>query len=94
MEASREIFWNIGILGPIIIYLLGALSLGVLIYAIYRRVRLWKIGRPDNRVDNLGKRIWDFIVLGIVEGVFHKRIFREPYPGIMHFLFSSVQDCF
>jgi Fe-S oxidoreductase/nitrate reductase gamma subunit len=85
MEASREIFWNIGIIGPIIIYLLGALSLGVLIYAIYRRIRLWKIGRPDNRTDNLGKRIWDFIVLGIIEGIFHKRIFRDPYPGIMHF---------
>ncbi len=85
MEASREIFWNLGILGPIVIYLLGAASLGVLIYAVVRRYKLWMIGKPEKRTDNLGKRIKDFIVLGFVEGLFHKRIFREPYPGIMHF---------
>ena len=44
------------------------------------------MGKPDNRIDNLGKRIWDFISIGITEGLFHKRILREPYPGIMHFL--------
>jgi len=86
MEASREIFWNIGVIGPILIYLLGVASLALLIYVIYRRVQLWKVGQPDNRTDNLGKRIWDFIVLGVVEGIFHRKIFREPYPGIMHFL--------
>lgn len=85
MEASREIFWNVGIIGPIIIYLLGALSLVVLVYAVYRRYHLWTLGKPDKRTDNLGKRIKDFIVIGFVEGLFHKRIFREPYPGIMHF---------
>jgi heterodisulfide reductase subunit C/nitrate reductase gamma subunit len=86
MEASREIFWNIGIIGPILIYLLGVSTLGLLIYVIYRRVRLWKVGQPDNRSDNLGKRIRDFISIGIIEGFFHRKIFREPYPGIMHFL--------
>jgi Fe-S oxidoreductase/nitrate reductase gamma subunit len=85
MEASREIFWNIGIIGPAILYPLGFLSMAVLIYTVYRRYSLWMIGKPDNRLDNPGKRIKNFIVTGIVEGLFHKRIFREPYPGIMHF---------
>ncbi len=86
MEASREIFWDIGILGPILIYTLGVASLALLIYVIYRRIQLWRVGRPENRTDNLGKRIKDFIVIGVVEGLFHRRIFREPYPGLMHFL--------
>ena len=86
MEASREIFWSMGLLGPIIIYLGGVTALAVLILAINRRIKLWKIGTADNRTDNLGQRIKDFIVVGILEGLFHKKIFREPYPGIMHFL--------
>ena len=85
MEASREIFWNIAF-GPFILYPLGVAALGILIYAIYRRTRLWRVGKADNRTDNLGKRIWNFIVTGVVDVLFHRRFFREPYPGIMHFL--------
>jgi Fe-S oxidoreductase/nitrate reductase gamma subunit len=85
MEAFREIFWNIAF-GPLVLYLLGAAALGIFVYAIYRRFHLWVVGKPDKRWDNLGKRIWDFIVVGIVDGLFHRRFFREPYPGIMHFL--------
>ncbi|MBC8511389.1 MAG: 4Fe-4S dicluster domain-containing protein [Dehalococcoidia bacterium] len=85
MEAFREIFWNIA-LGPFILYPAGVAALGVLIYAIYQRYRLWRVGKPDNRTDNLGRRIWDFMVVGVVDGLFHRRFFREPYPGIMHFL--------
>jgi Fe-S oxidoreductase/nitrate reductase gamma subunit len=85
MEASREIFWGISF-GALILYPLGVVALAVFIYAFYRRYRLWTIGKPDNRWDYLGKRIWDFIVAGLIDGLFHRRFFREPYPGIMHFL--------
>ena len=94
MEASRELFWNIG-LGPYILYPLSAIAVGILIYAIYRRIRLWQLGKPDNRSDNLGQRIKYFIGLGIIDGLLHRRIFgiaprtrspRELYPGIMHIL--------
>jgi len=85
MEAFREIFWDINF-GPLVLYSLGVVALAVFIYAIYRRYRLWAVGKPDKRWDNLGKRIWDFVVAGVVDGVFHRRFFREPYPGIIHFL--------
>lgn len=85
MEAYREIFWGIPF-GAIILYPLGVAALAVFIYAFYRRYRLWTIGNPDNRWDHLGKRIWGFIVNGVVDGLFHRRFFREPYAGIMHFL--------
>jgi Fe-S oxidoreductase/nitrate reductase gamma subunit len=85
MEAFREIFWHIAF-GPLILYPLGVAALGIFIYAIYRRCRLWAVGKPDKRWDNLGKRIWNFIVTGVIDGLFHRRFFREPYPGIMHFL--------
>jgi len=85
MEAFREIFWNISF-GPLILYPLGVAALGIFVYAIYRRCRLWAVGKPDKRWDNLGKRIGNFIATGIIDGIFHRRFFREPYPGIMHFL--------
>lgn len=85
MEAFREIFWGISF-GPFILYPLGIAALAIFIYAIYRRSLLWRRGKPEKRWDNLGKRVWNFIVTGIVDGLFHRRFFREPYPGAMHFL--------
>lgn len=85
MEASREIFWNAS-LAPFIFYPLGAIALALLIYAIVKRIKLWKIGRPENRLDNVGKRILDFIFEGIVDALFHRRFLRDFYPGLMHFL--------
>ncbi len=85
MGAFREIFWDIAF-GPVILYPLGLGALGIFIWALYRRTKLWKVGKPDKRTDNIGKRIWNYIVLAFVEGIFHRRFFREAYPGIMHFL--------
>jgi Fe-S oxidoreductase/nitrate reductase gamma subunit len=84
MEAFREIFWNMP-LGPFIFYPLGLAALAILVYAIWGRFRIWSIGKPENRLDNLNKRILSFITTGLIEGVFHRKFFREPYPGIIHF---------
>jgi len=71
MVPSREIFWNIQ-LGEIL-YVLAAIVIGILIYAVYRRYKLWRLGRPDNRFDHLGKRIRTFIVTGVVDGIGHRK---------------------
>ena len=83
--ATREIFWNIGDWGYILYGLLIPLAL-ILAYAIYRRYRLWRVGQPDNRLDNIPQRIWSFIITGIVDGLIHRRFLREPYPGLIHFI--------
>ena len=85
MQAFREIFWDIS-LGPFILYPLGLGALGIFCWALYNRLKLWRVGKPEKRSDHLAKRIGDYIVLFFVEGLFHRRFFREPYPGIMHFL--------
>jgi len=82
---SREIFWNIGSSGHILYYLLIPLA-ALLAYAVYRRYRLWRLGQPDNRLGDIKKSIWSFVVTGIVDGLIHRRFLREPYPGLMHFL--------
>jgi Fe-S oxidoreductase/nitrate reductase gamma subunit len=84
MEITREIFWNVGSGVRIPIYLLGLIAIIVLVYGLVKRIRLWKIGKPENRVDKPFKRILSVTLFGFG----HKRILKEPYPGIMHlFLF-------
>jgi Fe-S oxidoreductase/nitrate reductase gamma subunit len=92
-EPTREIFWNIEYAW--ILYVLAAVAVGILAYAIYRHYRRWRLGQPANRFNQLGKRIWDFIVLAVIEGIIHRKFFgadkkdwrlREFYPGLIHFL--------
>jgi Fe-S oxidoreductase/nitrate reductase gamma subunit len=84
MEASREVFWNVPI-APLILYPLGLIAAVLIIYAIVHRARMWKIGKPEKRTDNMGRRIWDFIVEFIIDGIFHRRFLRDFYPGLIHF---------
>jgi Fe-S oxidoreductase/nitrate reductase gamma subunit len=81
--ASREIFWNIQLGG--IVYLLGFILLAVVFYALYRRLRLWRLGSKDDRLTNLGTRIRAF-VLTMADGLWHRRIVRDRYAGLMHLL--------
>ncbi len=73
MVPTREIFWNIPY-GEIL-YLIAAIVVGIFIYAIYRRYKFWRLGKPDNRFSHLGKRIWAFIVTAIVDGLLHRKFF-------------------
>ncbi len=99
MIPSREVYWNIQF--GWIIYILGLVDVGILAYAIYRHYRRWHLGRPTNRFDHIGKRIWNFMIAIIVDGLFHRRFFgvadvragsarelipREFYPGLIHYL--------
>lgn len=72
MEASREIFWNVPY-GEVI-YALGVIALGVFIYALYRRVRLWRVGRPDGTAAFSRKRIRAFAV-SVIDLLTHRRFF-------------------
>ncbi len=92
MEPFREIFWNIQY--PWIMYSLAAIAVAVLVYAIIRHVRRWRVGQPAGRANQWGKRVGDFLYLTIVDGVFHRKFFgadkkdfrlREFFPGIIHF---------
>ncbi|MCY3825497.1 MAG: heterodisulfide reductase-related iron-sulfur binding cluster [Nitrospinae bacterium] len=78
MTPTREIYWNI-VLGPLV-YLFAAAAIGVMSYGIYQRVRLWRLGGGELRTDKPVKRLW-----GVVdELVVHRRMLRDPYPGLMH----------
>ncbi len=81
MVATREIFWNIRF-GEIL-YILAAVVVGILIYSIYRHYQRWRVGGPANRGNHLGKRVWDFIVITIVDGLIHRKFFGAA-DGVGH----------
>lgn len=82
-EIGRQIFWNVGGGARWISYALMVATFIALIYGIKKRYAMWKIGKPAtfNFKDRLGERIGYFIA----NGIFHKSILREAYPGWMHF---------
>ena len=75
---TREIYWNID--GHLLIYLFFAIAMVIFCYGLYRRMRLWKLGQPENRYDHPGKRILNVLknALGQVS------VMRERIPGSMH----------
>jgi len=83
-DARREIFYKIDF--GWLIFILAGLAVCVLIYAVWQRYKLWRIGKPENRQDNYFKRLWDFIKTGISDGAMHLNILRYPMAGAPHFL--------
>ncbi len=85
MEPTREIFWNVPF-GEII-YVLATIVVSIFIYAIYRRYKLWRLGKPDNRFNHLGKRVWAFVVTGVADILLHRKFFGIA-DGLGHRRFS------
>ena len=90
MEAAREAFWHIEY--GWLVYILGLLFLPLIGYTIYRRWRLWRIGKPEGRFEK--GRIKAFVT-GTIDVLLHKRLLGigaiplspgELYAGIMHLL--------
>ncbi len=76
--ATRQVYWNIE--GEHWLYLFFIVALIIFGYGVYKRVQLWKLGQPENRWKDIGAGIKDVIVYTFA----HKRILKDPYPGLMH----------
>ncbi len=80
MTPFRQDLWNLPQwMYPVhwsLVILCGAL----VVYGLWRRVRLWRMGQPTVRTDQIGKRIKGLLLYGLGQ----RRILAEPYPGLMH----------
>ena len=81
---SREIFWNIQF-GELV-YLLGTLLILAVAYGLHRRLRLWRMGSEDDRLRDIPGRVRAFIIKTKADGLWHGRIVRNRYAGVMHLL--------
>jgi Fe-S oxidoreductase/nitrate reductase gamma subunit len=72
IEPSRQILWNIQ-LGEII-YGIAVIIVAIMVYAIYRRYKMWHLGKPDDRLKgNLMTRWKIFLKTAIVDGIIHRK---------------------
>jgi formate-dependent nitrite reductase membrane component NrfD len=59
MEFTREIYWNVGqgesVLVPM--YLLTLAAMAVMVFGFLKRIKVYKLGKPLVRTDNLSVRI-------------------------------------
>lgn len=85
MELTREIYWNVGhgagVLVPM--YLLTLAATGIMVVGFLRRVKVYKLGKPLERTDNLAGRISEML-----RSVFlQTHVLRVRGPGTAHGLF-------
>ncbi|HEY65562.1 MAG TPA: 4Fe-4S dicluster domain-containing protein [Caldilineae bacterium] len=76
----RETFWNIPHWAEIGQYVLGCLTILVFVYGVLRRVRRWRMGQPDHRIDQVGSRLLSVLI----QAVGQARTVEDPYAGVMH----------
>jgi len=56
------------------------LAIYIFSWGIIKHFRLWRIGKEDKRSDKIGTRIKSFLV----EGIAHRKILQDFYPGSLH----------
>lgn len=83
MVPTREIYWNIPSIGVVVMYLLAAVALAIMGYGIWRRIRLWRRGRPAARLHPVGPRV-RAVLLHVLA---HGRLLADRVAGAYHFAF-------
>lgn len=82
MIPTRQILWNVDQAGPILLYGLMVIPFVFLSFGIARRVRMWRLGQPEDRFDGLGSRVLNAFVMSVLHGRIVRR--RNRYGGLMH----------
>ncbi|NQT23968.1 4Fe-4S dicluster domain-containing protein [candidate division KSB1 bacterium] len=83
LTPTRELYWNIP--GHLLVYAAFLVAVIVFAYGIYRRVRLWRLGQPDARFDQIGKRL----LVMIRDGLAQAAVLREKVHGMAHMAIYS-----
>lgn len=79
MVPSREIYWNID--GHLLMYLVFAVALFFFAKGMQRHYKMWRIGKAELRFDRPAERF----KLMLDQTFTHRRLLRDPFPGLMHF---------
>ncbi len=83
MEATREIYWNVGHGVMLPMYSFAFLAVAAFLYGYYRRLPIYRQGKALNRLNRLQERILLLLknMLGQIQ------VLRVPGPGILHAVF-------
>jgi Fe-S oxidoreductase/nitrate reductase gamma subunit len=73
-------WWNIPIPLRVVFFVAMVIAVGVMVYFIVQRIRLWRQGQPEIGFD----RPWQRLVRTFKYAVAQVRILRQRYPAAMH----------
>ena len=83
MEATREIYWNVGHGVVLPMYFFAALAFAVFGYGCYQRLSIYRVGKPLDRLDQLPRRC-ALLLRGVLT---QSKVLRVLDPGSLHALF-------
>jgi len=78
-QVTRQIYFNATGSKPLV-YIFLFLTFAFLAYSIVKKVKIWRLGKNELRIDHPVKRIIAVIKYGILQ----KRVLEEGFPGLMH----------
>src|SRR3989442_15996170 len=76
----RDTFWNVPGWAQVALYVGGALAIAIFAYGMWQRVSLWRRGLPEDRLDQIPKRLRRVLT----HAVGQVRTLSQAYPGVMH----------
>src|SRR5512133_2633161 len=83
MEATREIYWNMGHGVVLPMYLLSIAAVAVMLWGFWKRLPLYRQGKPLDRFSQPEKRLD-----GLLTALFgQEKVFRVADGGMPHALF-------
>jgi len=80
MTPFRDDLWNLPEWMYPIHWALVILCGVSVVYGLWRRVRLWRMGQPAVRTDRIGRRIGGLLLYALAQ----RRVLSQTYPGLMH----------
>ncbi|PKO21839.1 MAG: iron-sulfur-binding reductase [Chloroflexi bacterium HGW-Chloroflexi-1] len=73
-------WWNIPIPLRIVFFVTMAIAVGIMVYGIVQRVKLWRQGQPEAGFD----RFWARLGRTLKYAVAQVKVLRQGYPAVMH----------
>jgi Fe-S oxidoreductase/nitrate reductase gamma subunit len=80
MVPYRDDLWNLPEWMYAIHWAVAILCGALVVYGLWRRVRLWREGRPVRRTERVGRRVGALLLYALGQ----RRVLEQAYPGLMH----------
>lgn len=80
MQPFRDNLWNLPEWMYPIHWALVILCGAIVVYGLWRRIRLWNMGRPAGRSGHPARRVGGLLLYALGQ----RRVLAQAYPGLMH----------
>lgn len=83
MNATRELYWNVGHGGVAVMYLLSFVAVAAMVQGFLQRLRIWREGHSLDRYDHSRERLSQFFI----DSFSQRKVLRVTDGGLFHAIF-------